>query len=78
MIDEKFFNHHERHAARLDWTTARVYVRHAVPSGSHWSLVQEKLDGSLATLYFYADKWHVASTTLPDGSGRFGNCMHAR
>lgn len=24
--DEKFFNNHERYAARIDWTTARVYV----------------------------------------------------
>lgn len=51
---DKFFNHGEGHAAPIDWSTARV---------------QEKLDGSLATLYRYADQWHVATTGTPDASG---------
>lgn len=50
----KFFNHGEGHAAPIDWSTAKVY---------------EKLDGSLMTLYYYRDKWHVASSGLPDAGG---------
>jgi len=50
----KFFNYGEGHAAKIDWDTARVY---------------EKLDGSLMTLYFYAGKWRVASSGLPDAAG---------
>ena len=50
----KFFNHGEGHAAKIDWDTARVY---------------EKLDGSLVTLYYYDCKWQVASSGLPDASG---------
>lgn len=51
---DKFFNHQEGHAAPIDWATAKV---------------QEKLDGSLMTLYFYDGKWRVASSGLPDASG---------
>lgn len=51
---DKFFNHGEGHAAPIDWKTARV---------------QEKVDGSLCMLYWYGDKWHVATTGTPDGSG---------
>ncbi len=54
---DKFFNSHEGHAAPLDWSTARV---------------QEKVDGSLAFLYFYAGKWHVSTKGVPDASGRLG------
>lgn len=54
---DKFFNHGEGHAATLDWSTARV---------------QEKLDGSLCVLYWYADRWHVATTGTPDASGSVG------
>lgn len=50
----KFFNHGEKHAAPLEWETARFY---------------EKLDGSLFTLYWYLNKWHVASSRTPDASG---------
>lgn len=50
----KFFNHGEGHAATLDMTTAEA---------------QEKLDGSLMTLYRYDNKWHVASSGMPDASG---------
>lgn len=51
----KFFNDGEGHAAKIDWSTARV---------------QEKLDGSLMSLYHYDGKWHVASSGTPDASGK--------
>jgi hypothetical protein len=51
---DKFFNHGEGHAAPIDWSTAEV---------------QAKVDGSLCTLYFYKDEWHVATTGTPDGAG---------
>lgn len=51
---DKFFNDGEPFAAEIDWSAARV---------------QEKLDGSLCILYFYAGKWHVATRGTPDGSG---------
>ena len=49
----KFFNYGESRAADVDWSTATV---------------TEKVDGSLAILYWY-QQWHVASQTRPDGSG---------
>lgn len=52
---DKFFNHGEGHAARIDWSTARV---------------QEKLDGSLCVMYHYAGEWHVATSGSPDASGQ--------
>lgn len=51
---DKFFNHGEEHAAQIDWEQA---------------VVQEKLDGSLCTLYHYKDEWHVATSGTPDASG---------
>ena len=54
----KFFNYAEPLAAAIDWDTARVY---------------EKLDGSLMTLYRYADRWHVASRNVPDAGGPAGD-----
>lgn len=51
---DKFFNHHEGHAAEIDW--GNFYV-------------QEKLDGSLMTLYFYKGKWRVASSGNPSAQG---------
>src|SRR4051794_21524704 len=50
----KFFNHGEPNAAAIDWPSARVF---------------DKLDGSLMTLYRYAEKWQVASSGLPDADG---------
>lgn len=50
----KFFNHGEGHAAPIDWATAEV---------------QEKVDGSLCSLYWYGDRWRVATTGTPDASG---------
>jgi hypothetical protein len=51
---DKFFNYGEGHAAKIDWNSA---------------VVQEKLDGSLITMYWYKNKWHVATTGMPDASG---------
>lgn len=51
MAFQKFFNDGEGHAAPIDWSTTRV---------------QEKLDGSLAVLYWYDDQWHVATSGTPD------------
>jgi len=51
---DKFFNYGEGHASEIEWETAKVY---------------EKLDGSLMTLYWYKDEWHVASSGTPDAGG---------
>lgn len=54
---EKFFNVNEPLSLKgpqLDWSTIRCY---------------EKLDGSLATLYHYNDRWLVASSGTPTGDG---------
>lgn len=52
---DKFFNLGEPNAAAIEWASAVVY---------------DKLDGSLMTLYRYRDRWHVASSGLPDAAGR--------
>ena len=52
---DRFFNYGDGHASDIDWTTARVY---------------EKLDGSLMMLYWYDEKWHVASSGTPDAGGQ--------
>lgn len=54
----KFFNHGEGHAAKIDWSTARVY---------------EKLDGSLVTMYHYKGNWHVATSGHPSAGGEVGD-----
>jgi hypothetical protein len=51
---DKFFNYGEPGAASIDWSAARV---------------QEKLDGSLCTLYHYDGAWRVATTGTPDAGG---------
>lgn len=51
---DKFFNEGEGHAAEIDWSTATV---------------QEKLDGSLMTLYHYQNEWHVQTSGTPDAAG---------
>lgn len=53
----RFFNYGEGHAATIDWSSARV---------------QEKVDGSLVTMYWYDNKWHVATSGSPDASGQVG------
>ena len=55
----KFFNHGEGHAAKIDWDTARV---------------QEKLDGSLMTVYWYSGQWNVATSGNPDAAGEVNGC----
>ena len=32
------------------------------------AVVSEKVDGSIAVLYWYGDEWHVSSSSVPDGS----------
>lgn len=54
----KFFNVQESLAAKIDWSTAKV---------------QEKLDGSLISMYYYNNKWHVATSGCPDGTNQIGN-----
>jgi len=54
----KFFNHLEGHSATIDWSTARV---------------EEKVDGSMLTLFYYDKKWHVATSGSPDASGQVGD-----
>ena len=54
----KFFNYGEGHADSIDWSTAKV---------------QEKLDGSLTTLYFYQGEWRVASSGMPDAAGNISS-----
>jgi len=51
---DKFFNYGETHAAEIDWSKASV---------------QEKVDGSLMTVYAYDGTWHVSTTGTPDASG---------
>ncbi|MEM6597823.1 MAG: T4 RnlA family RNA ligase [Cyanobacteria bacterium P01_C01_bin.69] len=51
---DKFFNYGEGNAATIDWDAATV---------------QDKLDGSLMTLYFYDGQWQVQSSGTPDASG---------
>lgn len=50
----RFFNIEEGNAASVDWNTAKAY---------------EKLDGTLCSLYWYEDKWYVATRNVPDASG---------
>jgi hypothetical protein len=57
----KFFNYGEIYASDdLDWSSI---------------VVTEKLDGSLATLYWYKDEWHVSSSGVPDASGSYVFCL---
>ncbi|MDE1867846.1 MAG: 2'-5' RNA ligase, partial [Thaumarchaeota archaeon] len=51
---KRFYNYAEGHAAKIDWSTARI---------------QEKVDGSLCIVYFYDNKWHVATRGMPDAGG---------
>lgn len=54
----KFFNHSEGHAAKIDWSSARIYA---------------KLDGSLCQLYYYNGEWRVATSGTPDAGGNVGD-----
>jgi hypothetical protein len=55
---DKFYNYGEPNAAEIDWDTA---------------VVQEKVDGTLCTVYEYAGDWHVATTGTPDAGGPVNN-----
>jgi hypothetical protein len=50
----RFFNYNEFYAQKFDWASARA---------------EEKLDGSLLTLYPHNDQWLVATTGTPCASG---------
>jgi hypothetical protein len=54
----KFFNLGEVHAARIDLATARV---------------QEKVDGTCITLYFWDGKWRVQTLGMMDADGIAAN-----
>lgn len=55
----RFFNYGEAESEKkIDWSTAKV---------------QEKVDGSLIIVYFYKDKWHIATRGTPDGEAPVGN-----
>lgn len=56
---DKFFNHDEGHAAKIDWATARV---------------MEKLDGSLIITYSYRGELQIATSGTPDASGEVNGC----
>ncbi len=53
----RFFNYGEVYASEIDWDTAEV---------------QEKIDGSLMIMYFYDNKWHVATRNSPTANGNVG------
>lgn len=55
---DKFFNYKEELAENIDWNTSKIY---------------EKLDGSIMTLYWYKEKWRVASNGNPDAAGEVWN-----
>lgn len=54
----KFFDYNDKHChlEKFEWKDSELF---------------EKLDGSTATLYFYRDSWHVASSNKPDGAGDY-------
>jgi hypothetical protein len=54
----KFHNHGELLAAPIDWQTAKTYT---------------KEDGSLAQLYAYDGKWHMATSGNCSGEGQCGD-----
>lgn len=51
---DRFFNYGEGYAASIDWNTATCY---------------EKLDGSLAVLYWYDGHWNIQTSGTPDACG---------
>jgi len=60
----KFFNYGEKNAVQIDWSSAEV---------------QEKMDGSIMKLYYYNQKWNVASNScieaLSDFKSWFDQCL---
>lgn len=57
---KKFFNLFEGNAAKIDLKTAKCL---------------EKLDGSLIQMYWYGDKWNVATLGVADASGPVSNLL---
>lgn len=55
---KRFANIGETWGDQIDWNTAKVF---------------EKLDGSLMQLYWYDNKWNVATSGTPDASGKAGD-----
>lgn len=55
---KRFANYGEDWAANIDWNHARV---------------QEKVDGSLIIMYFYDNKWHVATRGSANADGQVGD-----
>lgn len=55
---KKFFNMNEHLAKNVDFDNARV---------------EEKVDGSMFTMYFYDGQWNLATSGLPDASGKVHN-----
>ena len=54
MTYKKFFNYGEGFAADINWNECKVL---------------DKLDGSLIQMYWYAGKWQVATSGVPDALG---------
>ncbi len=59
---DKFFNYGESCAANINWQESVVY---------------EKLDGSLMTLYFYQGSWRVQSSGTADASGQVNTAKYS-
>lgn len=55
---DKFFNFGEYYAPEIKWENSKVF---------------EKIDGSIMTLYFYDNSWHVSSASMPDANGKVKN-----
>ncbi len=53
----KFWNAHEARAAKIDWSTAKVF---------------DKADGSLAIIYYYDNAWQVQTSGTVEASGQVG------
>lgn len=54
----KFFNYGEGHAANLDWSSVSWF---------------EKLDGSMISLYYFNNQWHVSTSGTPDAKTQVHN-----
>jgi len=50
----KFFNYGKPITHQIDWDSAKIY---------------EKVDGSIMTMYYYDNRWNVASSGILDASG---------
>lgn len=53
----RIFNYDDKECATIDWNESHSNLK-----------IYEKIDGSLACLYWYGNEWHVASPESPDGS----------